>query len=139
MKKQTTLIRTLLVFTLFLFVMTSVGFAQPNYTIMTKDSAELGNYIVDGQGNTLYYFTKDAPGVSITKGQVAINWPSFYTDHIVLPSELEMNDFGSITREDGMKQTTFRGWPLYYFNKDMNPGDVKGQNINNAWFVIVIR
>jgi len=139
MKKQITLIRTLLFFTLFLVAMTSVGFAQPNYTIMTSDSAELGNYIVDGQGNTLYYFTKDTPGVSTTKGQVAINWPSFYTDNIVIPSELEMKDFGSITREDGMKQITFRGWPLYYFNKDMNPGDVKGQNVNNVWFVIVIK
>lgn len=139
MKKQAALVRTWLLLTLFLVAMTGIGLAQPDYTIMTRDSAELGSYLVDEKGNTLYYFTKDAPGVSITKGQVAVNWPSFYTANIKVPAELDMKDFGTITREDGTKQTTFRDWPLYYFIKDMAPGDTKGQKVNDVWFVITIK
>ncbi|MBC8016148.1 MAG: hypothetical protein H7X79_10465 [Sporomusaceae bacterium] len=73
------------------------------------DSPEYGGYLVDGQGRALYYFTKDAPEMSTTKGPVAVNWPAFYAADIKVPAELEMMDFGTITREDGMKQTTFRG------------------------------
>lgn len=105
---------------------------------MTTNAADLGNYLVDGQGKTLYYFTKDGPGFSTTKGQVAVNWPSFYTGKIEVPAGLDASDFGSITRDDGMMQTTFKGWPLYYFVKDMVAGDIKGQKVNDVWFVVTV-
>lgn len=41
-----------------------------------------------------------------------------------------------ITREDGKKQTTFRGYPLYYWAGDKAPGDTKGQGMKNVWYVI---
>jgi predicted lipoprotein with Yx(FWY)xxD motif len=34
-----------------------------------------------------------------------------------------------ITRADGSLQTTYKGWPLYYFSKDAGPGDLKGENV----------
>ncbi|MDR3590554.1 MAG: hypothetical protein P4N41_12950 [Negativicutes bacterium] len=121
---------------LFLVATASTGLAQPDYTVMTAQTPGLGNYLVDSQGRTLYYFTKDVPGASTTMGQVAANWPAFYAGQIVVPSNLDATDFGMITRADGMKQTTFKGWPLYYFVKDMADGDVKGQNVNSVWFVV---
>jgi len=45
-------------------------------------------------------------------------------------------DFGTITREDGKKQTTFRGYPLYYWGGDKAQGDTAGQGVNNVWYVI---
>ena len=39
------------------------------------------------------------------------------------------------TREDGKRQTTYKGWPLYYFAGDKAPGDVLGQGLGNVWFV----
>ena len=33
------------------------------------------------------------------------------------------------------KRTTYKGWPLYYFSSDVNPGDFKGEGVNNVWFV----
>jgi predicted lipoprotein with Yx(FWY)xxD motif len=135
-KKKVSLLVTFLFVALLLVATTSVVFAQPDYTIMTAKTADLGNFLVDGQGRTLYYFTKDAPGVSNTTGQVAVNWPAFYAGKIEVPSNLNLSDFGMITREDGMKQTTFKGWPLYYFSKDMAAGDFKGQKVNNVWFVV---
>ena len=41
-----------------------------------------------------------------------------------------------LEREDGKKQTTFRGYPLYYWAGDKAPGDTKGQGVNNVWYVI---
>lgn len=136
MKRKTALVITLFVISLCLVATTATVLAQPDYTIMTAKSADLGEYLADGQGKTLYYFTKDAPGISNCKGQCPILWPPFYTEKIMVPAGMDPTDFSMITREDGMKQTTFKGWPLYYFNKDMQAGELKGQNFNSVWFVI---
>lgn len=52
------------------------------------------------------------------------------------PEGVPAEDFGTIAREDGQKQTTFRGYPLYYWVGDKAEGDTLGQNVNEVWFVI---
>lgn len=105
-------------------------------TIDVTHSTTLGDYLVDGNGMTLYYFTKDSPGVSNATAAIIANWPVFYAANIVVPPPLNAADFGSITRSDGSMQTTFKGYPLYYYIKDKAPGDTAGQGLNNVWFVI---
>ncbi|WP_430099136.1 COG4315 family predicted lipoprotein [Peribacillus simplex] len=39
-------------------------------------------------------------------------------------------------RDDGQKQTTYKGHPLYYFVKDKQAVDINGQGVNNVWFVL---
>ncbi|MGW8323142.1 MAG: hypothetical protein ACWGSD_16460, partial [Thermodesulfobacteriota bacterium] len=39
-------------------------------------------------------------------------------------------------RDDGTKQSTFRGYPLYYWSGDEKEGDTNGQGVKNVWFVI---
>jgi predicted lipoprotein with Yx(FWY)xxD motif len=136
MNKKISLAMTFVFVALYLIAMTATGFAQPDPTIMTAKTAGMGNYLVDSQGRTLYYFTKDAPGMSTTMGPVAANWPAFYAGEIMVPGNLDAADFGVITRTDGMKQTTYKGWPLYYFSKDMTAGDMKGQQVNSVWYII---
>ncbi len=94
-----------------------------------------GNYIVDDKGNTLYFFTKDVMGNSSCTGGCLNNWPIFYQEKIVVSSGLSSLDFGTITRDDRKKQTTYKGWPLYYFSGDENPGDIKGEGVNKVWFI----
>ena len=48
---------------------------------------------------------------------------------------LKAEDFASIARDDGRKQTTYRGLPLYYFAGDKAPGETKGQGVKEVWFV----
>ena len=137
--KQSRILSILVLFVaLFLVTTTPMALAQTDYTIMTAQNAELGNFLVDGQGRSLYYFTKDAPGVSNCKGQCAVIWPPFFAEKIVVPTGLDAQDFDVITRDDGAKQTTFKGWPLYYFSKDTAAGDIKGQNVNGVWFVVKV-
>ena len=116
---------------------TAVPTVQPADTVKTADTT-LGKIIVDAQGKTLYYFANDVAsnGTSACNGQCMAIWPPFYTSTITVSAPLGPADFGFITRADGSKQTTYYGWPLYYYSGDKNPGDVNGENFNKIWFVI---
>lgn len=116
---------------------TSVPTIQSADTVKTAGTT-LGKIIVDAQGKTLYYFANDiaASGASTCNGQCAALWPAFSVNTITVSSPLDPADFGSITRADGSKQTTYYGWPLYYYAGDKNPGDMNGENFLKIWFVI---
>jgi predicted lipoprotein with Yx(FWY)xxD motif len=105
-------------------------------TINIGSNAELGSFLVDGNGMTLYWTTLDSVGQSNVTGTTLANWPVFYVTNVVVPSSLNASDFGSITRADGSMQTTFEGWPLYYYVKDVTPGDTLGQGIKGVWSVV---
>jgi len=102
--------------------------------IATDD--ELGSYLTDEKGMTLYLFTKDSAGMSACMDQCAVNWPIYYAEHLVVPAPLDPADFSAIVREDGKMQTTYKDMPLYYFIKDTKAGDVTGQGVNGVWFVV---
>ncbi|WP_240762474.1 plastocyanin/azurin family copper-binding protein [Paenibacillus thalictri] len=95
---------------------------------------DFGAYLTDSAGSTLYWYTKDMENMSMCKDQCAVNWPIYYADNMQIPAELNAGDFKSIVREDGKKQTTYKGMPLYYFAKDEKAGDTKGQGVNNVWY-----
>ena len=116
---------------------TTLPATRPPDTIKTADTT-LGKILVDAQGMTLYYFANDIPagGASSCYGQCAVAWPIFSAGTVTVSSPLIASDFSSITRTDGTKQTTYRGWPLYYWQADNKPGDVSGENVNKVWFVV---
>ena len=105
-------------------------------TVTTMNKADLGDYLVDGKGMTLYYFTKDTVGKSNASAPVIANWPIFYAAEVVVPSNLKASDFGAITGFNGQRQTTYKGWPLYYYIKDLKAGDTTGQGVGGVWYVI---
>ena len=96
----------------------------------------VGNYLTDGAGSTLYYITRDKSGRSACSGPYLLKWPVYYREKIRVPAGSDSKDFGEFTRPDGEKQTTFKGWPLYYFSGDKVPGDTNGQGAQDMWFVI---
>ena len=116
---------------------TAIPTTQPTDTVKAVDTT-LGKIIVDAQGKTLYYFANDiaASGSSTCNGQCAALWPAFSSSSIKVSAPLDPADFGSITRANGTTQTTYYGWPLYYYSGDKNPGDMNGENFLNVWFVI---
>jgi predicted lipoprotein with Yx(FWY)xxD motif len=109
---------------------------KPADTIKVSDSV-LGKILVDAKGKTLYYFANDIPSRANSScyGQCAVIWPVFSSDITVSPP-LVPSDFSSFTRADGLKQTSFRGWPLYYYQQDPKPGDLNGENVLKVWFVV---
>jgi predicted lipoprotein with Yx(FWY)xxD motif len=108
----------------------------PWYSVTISTNNKLGNYLVDENGKALYWFAKDSVGKSACSGDCLKAWPAFHADSVVVPSALNPSDFGTIKRADGTQQTTFKGYPLYYWAKDVKRGDVTGQNVGKVWFVI---
>jgi predicted lipoprotein with Yx(FWY)xxD motif len=103
--------------------------------VLLSSTTAFGDILTDSLGKTLYFFSIDANGNSGCSGGCLTNWPIFYKDSLRLASGLNAADFGTITRSDGQKQTTYKGWPLYYFSGDANAGDINGDKVGDVWFV----
>jgi predicted lipoprotein with Yx(FWY)xxD motif len=96
---------------------------------------QLGSVLVDENGKSLYFFSKDTKETSNCEGGCINNWPVFYKQDIAVGSGLDADDFGVITRVDGTKQTTYKNWPLYYFANDTSAGDTNGDAVGGVWFI----
>jgi len=113
--------------------------AESRYTINVSADKFLGEFLVNQSGFTLYTFSDDgsAMGLSTCYDDCSAKWSPFYVETISLPDSLMPGDFASITRTDGLKQTTFRGWPLYLYSGDRDAGDVFGDGREeNRWHVV---
>ncbi|MBC8082065.1 MAG: hypothetical protein H7Z21_02535 [Hymenobacter sp.] len=114
----------------------------PTVRLTTTDA--LGAHLVDAQGNTIYYFARDLAGTNNCTGGCAAVWPLFYEPNLVLGEGLQAADFATITTADGKPQTTYKGWPMYYYapadaagqNVREPAGEVRGENVGNVWFVL---
>jgi len=107
-----------------------------HHAIKLANKAGIGNYLADAEGKTLYWFKKDTPGQSACAGPCVEKWPLYYRESVAPPAGTTAADFATITRADGKPQTSFRGYPLYYWVNDAKPGDTSGQGVNNVWYVI---
>jgi predicted lipoprotein with Yx(FWY)xxD motif len=107
-----------------------------HHAIKTVSKEGVGTYLTDAKGMTLYWFTKDTAGHSACAGECLQKWPIYYRDKVAAPAGTMSEEFATLTREDGEKQTTFRGYPLYYFIQDQAAGDTRGQGVKEVWYVI---
>ncbi len=103
-------------------------------------SGKLGQILVDGQGRTLYLFEADTSDKSTCSGGCAKAWPPATTTGTPKGGGGVKSDLlGTTTRDDGSKQVTYNGHPLYYFEGDQEPGDTNGQGLDQfgaKWFVL---
>ena len=89
---------------------------------------------VNADGMTLYTFDKDGVNQSNCNDQCAVNWPPLLAGS----SDVGRGDFSVLTRADGRKQWALVGKPLYFWSKDVRPGDTTGDNVNGTWHVFRI-
>lgn len=108
-------------------------------TITKAPNRLIGDYLADAAGFALYVFGADlagdckAPPVSTCSGDCLSSWPIFYAEQpVVLAPGLDEAAFGTIVRDDGLPQTTYFGWPLYYYANDTEAGDVTGHG-SGVW------
>ena len=104
-------------------------------TVIVTENATLGAILTDADGNTLYTFAEDGPGVSTCQTDPCPQtWPPL-TIGTGDPSggDGATGTFGSIDTAAG-KQVTYDSAPLYYFAADA-PGDTKGHLVGERWFV----
>ena len=118
-----------------LSIRAGTALAQEPPTVEISQHAELGDILTDAGGNTLYLFTKDERNRSNCSGGCAGAWPPLLTVGDPTAGEgVNAQRLETITSEDGSTQVAYNGWPLYYFARDENPGDTKGQY--GEWFVV---
>lgn len=106
-------------------------------TLQLVKNDQLGTFLADGDGNTLYLFTKDVKGTSNCYDKCAQQWPAVIpAGDATLKEGVASSLIGTTERKDGTKQLMYNGWPLYYYAKDKAPGDVVGQAVGKVWWVI---
>lgn len=110
---------------------------QPPASVKATKHAQLGNILTDAAGKTVYLFTRDERNKSSCTGSCAATWPPLTTVAKAAAGAGAAADLlGSITREGGVTQVTYNGWPLHYFGADVKAGDANGQGTGNVWFVV---
>ncbi|UOQ96516.1 hypothetical protein MUN81_14855 [Hymenobacter sp. 5317J-9] len=112
--------------------------------VKLANSATLGTYLTDADGNTLYFFARDVDGTNACTSATCMPlWPVYYQADIKVPRALNAADFSTKTTTDGRPQTTYKGWPLYYYapavggvNTREAPGTTGGNGIGGIWHVV---
>lgn len=64
----------------------------------------------------------------------------YYVDKstVTFGAGINSADFNTMITLSGTPQTTYKGWPLYYYAPGgvaENAGEIKGEGIDNVWFV----
>ncbi|WP_300601510.1 hypothetical protein [Niabella sp.] len=116
----------------------------PVMQVKLATNAALGDYLVDKDGRTLYFFANDSATVNtcVSAGCKAL-WPTFFAGITpqTLGKGLDINDFDTIGTGPSM-QLAYKGRPLYYYapvtngtNTPEAAGQVLGEGVGNNWFV----
>jgi predicted lipoprotein with Yx(FWY)xxD motif len=123
----------------------SGGAAGASGDVTIRTSPFVGNYLADAAGRTLYYYGSDLPGdctnppVSRCTADCPVTWPPFNAGARVLAPGLDDAAFGTIQNSNGAYQTTYYGWPLYYYKDDVAPAQLAGQGKAKVWHVVEVR
>jgi predicted lipoprotein with Yx(FWY)xxD motif len=106
-------------------------------TTVAVATVAAGEVLVDGEGRTLYIFTKDQGDQSACSGECAANWPALKSDTTPTAGPgVDASKLAVATQADGSSQVTYGGMPLYYFAADTKAGDVKGQGVGDVWWML---
>jgi len=104
--------------------------------IFVQTDATFGNILTDSADMVLYFFSLDADGSSACVGNCTSVWPAYYSSHAAASAGINGDDVGIITLADGSLQSTYKGWPLYYYaDDDGAPGEIGGDGVGGNWFV----
>jgi predicted lipoprotein with Yx(FWY)xxD motif len=99
----------------------------------------MGDVVENEDGFVLYRFDGDSnnPAKSNCNGDCAKVWPPALTNNGKPTLKgVSASVVGTVTRADGTKQLTIKGWPVYNYIGDKKAGQWKGQNVSGKWFVI---
>lgn len=109
-------------------------------TVDVSETEPFGQYLVDGEGMSLYMLEADTQGtadtdaVSTCSDACTEEWPPLTaTSEPMAGEQLDASLLSTIARDDGTMQVTYNGWPLYHYHDDQAPGDTEGQGVHDDW------
>jgi len=107
---------------------------------VTTHPSRYGKILFDGNGRALYLFGRDHGSRSNCSGACATAWPPFLTKGTPKAGlGIRIPLLGTTRRANGTLQVTYAGRPLYYYQGDIKPGQIKCQGANNyggLWLVV---
>ena len=111
---------------------------DPGRIIKTRSSA-FGTVLIDGKRRTIYAFDKEETRKSECYGDCAHAWPPVLTNgRPWARGKARAGLLGTTRRNNGRKQVTYKGHPLYYYAAE-DPGQILCQNVNEfggRWLVL---
>ncbi len=113
--------------------------AQITHSLTGTAVPRMGQVVENDKGFVFYRFDGDSNSPSKTTCQGDCNkvWkPALTIDGKPTLKGVDAKVVGTVTRSDGTKQLTIKGWPIYNYIGDKKAGTWKGQNVNGKWFVI---
>jgi predicted lipoprotein with Yx(FWY)xxD motif len=106
-------------------------------TIKIRTLSNSVSFLTDGDGNSLYFSLKDAPGKSNCTGACLDTWrPLLVSGKLISDTGVAQANLGVLLLPDGSRQATYKGVPVYTYAKDTNPGDTNGQGVDGIWFLM---
>jgi predicted lipoprotein with Yx(FWY)xxD motif len=114
--------------------------AEAATTTVKVHPSRYGRILVDGQGRTLYLFTRDRGPKSRCYGACARAWPPLIADSDARAGGgANAAKLGTTARRGGAIQVTYAGHPLYYYVNDRRPGQILCQDVaefGGTWLVV---
>ncbi len=112
----------------------------PTSTALSIDLStdpNLGQYLVDNNGLTLYLLTKDTANTSTCNAACQGNWPPLVSASVPKAGPgVQASLVGLATLSNGTKIVTYDQHPLYYKKTDTKAGQKTGEDYNNVWFIV---
>jgi len=111
-------------------------------TITTGTVNGLGTVLVNGTGRTLYVYAPDGAKGVTCNGGCQQDWPPLQitaSQHLEAQGGVQQKLLGSDPNPLGGLTVTYKGWPLYTFTGDSNPGNANGQDRDlqgGYWYAI---
>jgi len=121
--------------------MEDIWFAANPATVMLGGNDGIGDFLVGAGGKTLYVFLEDEISDEGSQSrcfdECTVQWPPVVLDTGVEPTAGAglTGELGTTERNDGTRQVTYNGWPLYFFYEDEEPGDANGNASKDVWYV----
>jgi predicted lipoprotein with Yx(FWY)xxD motif len=108
----------------------SNGAGGPAAVVRTASNRSVGaTVLVDARGLTLYTLSSEHGGKLVcTSASCLAAWRPVTAPGTGKPAGV-VASLATIKRPDGVRQVTYRGFPLYTFAQDTKPGDAHGQGI----------
>ena len=109
--------------------------------VVALKKTSLGTILVDARGRTLYLFEKDRSGMSACGSACVQYWPALTSRATPRAgSGVHQSMLRVIRQQNGVRQVTYAGHPLYTFVGDKNAGQTSGEGLTNfgaGWYALI--
>jgi predicted lipoprotein with Yx(FWY)xxD motif len=112
-------------------------YGAPSSTTLTVVPSTFGPVVANNRGQVLYVYTDDTATTSACNTVwCLVDWPPLQVSGAPTTVPSVTAPSSVIVGAGGVHQVALAGHPLYTFAGDLHPGDTRGREIGDDWFLI---